>query len=159
MADVEPFPFATVADLNDRWPDMPAGAEAHADVLLEDASQFILDVCPSASRASASTRKRVVCSVVRRAMQVDSDLIGVESWQESTGQFAGSYKSANPHGDLYLTRAERRSLGDGQQRAFGVDVASRAGASQHLPWCSLWFTGKWCSCGADIAGFPIYEVS
>src|SRR5699024_11871556 len=41
-------------------------------------------------------------------------------------------------------------------QAFSIGVLS-ASAVDHLPWCSLWFTGKWCSCGTDIAGFPIYE--
>ena len=41
-------------------------------------------------------------------------------------------------------------------QAFSIGVLS-ASAVDHLPWCSLWFTGKWCSCGADIAGFPIFE--
>lgn len=28
---------------------------------------------------------------------------------------------------------------------------------RHLPWCSLNFGATYCSCGADIAGWPIYE--
>lgn len=32
-----------------------------------------------------------------------------------------------------------------------------SGCSQHLPWCSLNFLAGYCSCGADIAGYPIYE--
>ena len=27
----------------------------------------------------------------------------------------------------------------------------------HLPWCSLSFGATFCSCGADIAGFPLFE--
>lgn len=30
-------------------------------------------------------------------------------------------------------------------------------ASCHLPWCNLAFGALNCSCGADIAGYPIYE--
>ena len=29
--------------------------------------------------------------------------------------------------------------------------------SCHLPWCSLSMGAAYCSCGADIAGYPIYE--
>jgi hypothetical protein len=29
--------------------------------------------------------------------------------------------------------------------------------SDHLPWCSLMLGATFCSCGVDIAGFPIYE--
>lgn len=28
----------------------------------------------------------------------------------------------------------------------------------HLPWCNLNFGAEYCSCGADIAGYPIYEL-
>lgn len=27
----------------------------------------------------------------------------------------------------------------------------------HLPWCSSMFGAEYCSCGADIAGYPIFE--
>ena len=30
-------------------------------------------------------------------------------------------------------------------------------ANPHLPWCSLMFNGASCSCGVDIAGYPIFE--
>src|SRR5690625_2304197 len=72
MIDDILVPFATVEELKARCPDMPAGAEEHAEVLLEDASQFILDVCPSAADVSAGTRRRIVCSVVRRSIEAQS---------------------------------------------------------------------------------------
>jgi hypothetical protein len=28
---------------------------------------------------------------------------------------------------------------------------------RHVPWCNLMFGASYCSCGADIAGRPIYE--
>lgn len=30
--------------------------------------------------------------------------------------------------------------------------------SPHLPWCSLSMGARYCSCGADIAGEPIFEL-
>lgn len=41
--------------------------------------------------------------------------------------------------------------------AFAVDMIS-AVASIHLAWCSLNFGATYCSCGVDIAGYPIYEA-
>lgn len=32
-----------------------------------------------------------------------------------------------------------------------------SGSSVHLPWCSLLMGALYCSCGADIAGAPLYE--
>lgn len=122
---VAPFPFAEVADLKARWPDFPAGAEAHAEVLLTDASQFMLDAYPACARATVNTRKRIVCAVVKRAMQGEAeDLGGVEQMTIGTGPFQDTIKPLNPHGDFYLTKQEQLSLGLGkgrQQRAFEID--------------------------------------
>lgn len=156
MTDVTPFPFATLADLKARWPDFPVGADAHATVLLEDASQFILDTVPTAGLAAEATRRRIVCSVVRRAIPSQDGMDGMESVQESTGPFSQTFKPVNPSGDFYLTKSEKSALGFGVQRAFGVQIAGDT-TVQHLPWCSLNFGATYCSCGADIAGEPIYE--
>ena len=153
----EPFPFATLQELKARWPDFPPGAEAHAEVLLEDASQFILDTVSSAADADPKTRRRIVCAVVRRAMPSSSDDVGYSSIQQTTGPFSQTVTPVNPSGDFYLTKQERKALGDGAQKAFGVSIAGGT-ASIHLPWCSLNFGATYCSCGADIAGEPIYET-
>ncbi|UOQ56077.1 hypothetical protein MUN78_10210 [Leucobacter allii] len=123
MADDELEPFATLEDLKARWPDFPAGSEELAKVHLADASQFILDVAPTAMNASASTRRRVVCKVVRRAMQADLDgSTGYESFQEGTGPFQDTVKPINPHGDYYLTGQEKVSLRVGRQKAFSLNM-------------------------------------
>ena len=41
--------------------------------------------------------------------------------------------------------------------AFSVDMVG--GFVVHLPWCTLMLGGNYCSCGVDIAGTPIYEVT
>lgn len=156
MTEVFPFPFATLSELKARWPDFPVGADAHATVLLEDASQFILDTVPAAGAASESTRRRIVCAVVRRSMPDAGGLDGVESYQESAGPFSQTFKPVNPSGDFYLTKAEKSAL-KGPQKAFGVQIAG-ACATIHLAWCSLSLGAAYCSCGADIAGEPIYEL-
>lgn len=41
--------------------------------------------------------------------------------------------------------------------AFTIDTVGIG--SGHAPWCSSQFFGaNYCSCGADIAGYPIYEL-
>lgn len=40
--------------------------------------------------------------------------------------------------------------------AFAIDMIGAASA--HLPWCSLNFGANYCSCGVDIAGYPIFEL-
>lgn len=156
MAEVLPFPFATLQELKDRWPDFPAGAEVYAQTQLEDASQFILDTVPSSATAPAATRRRIVCAVVRRAMKAeDADLEGLENVQVGAGPFQFSGKGSDS--DFYLKKAEKNALGDGTQEAFGVQIAG-FGYSAHLPWCSLNFGATYCSCGVDIAGVPIFEA-
>lgn len=154
MAEVEPMPFATVDDLKARWPDMPPGADEHAETLLEDASEFILDVCPSAASARAGTRRRIVCAVVRRSMEAQaSPGVGMETFQATTGPFTNSYTPANPHGDFYLTRSERKALGEGKQKAFGGSIGGPIhGPLMHTPWCSTAMGANYCDCGAVLTG-------
>jgi hypothetical protein len=40
--------------------------------------------------------------------------------------------------------------------AFAIDMLGVA--SIHQPWCNYAFGALYCSCGADIAGYPIYEL-
>ena len=44
----------------------------------------------------------------------------------------------------------------GTASAFTIDTAP-AGCGDHLPWCSSSFGANYCSCGVDIAGYPIFE--
>jgi hypothetical protein len=39
--------------------------------------------------------------------------------------------------------------------AFAIDMAGTC--SEHLAWCSLVLGATYCSCGVDIAGFPLFE--
>lgn len=154
---VEPFPFATLDELKERWPDFPPGTDDLAEVQLEDASQFILDVCSGAATADPKTRRRIVCAIVRRAMTTSDQIpLGVDSISESAGPFSHSFKASNPNGDFYLTKAEKKALGCGAVKARSVPASGNA-CSDHLPWCSLNFGANYCSCGVDIAGRPIFE--
>lgn len=47
-------------------------------------------------------------------------------------------------------------LSGGKATAFSFTPA-RTTRSAHLPWCNLAFGATYCSCGADIAGYPIFE--
>lgn len=40
--------------------------------------------------------------------------------------------------------------------AFSLDMTGVSSA--HLAWCALYFGATYCSCGVDIAGYPIFEV-
>lgn len=153
-------PFATVDELKQRWPDFPLGAEAYAKTHLLEASQYIVDVAPGALEVTPATRRRVVCSVVRRAMQADAAGVGgVATSQETMGPFSATYTVSNPNGDYYLTKQELKALGGtARPKAFGVKVADYGNGPCHRPWCSLYFASTTCSCGASLTlGDPLWE--
>ena len=105
--------------------------------------------------------RRIVCAVVRRSMEAQaSPSAGMSSFQATTGPFTNSYTPTNPHGDFYLTKAEKSALGDGRQRAFGVTVGSVAVSEVHRPWCALMLGALYCSCGADLTNgeYPLWEA-
>lgn len=153
------YMFATVDDLKERWPDFPVGAESHAEVLLGDASQMIVDTIPGAENANVSSLRRVVCAMVKRAMNVADAYEGLSQVSETVGGTSWSGTVANSSGDLYLSKAERLALqrGSGGSRAYGVQVADLEPRGRHLPWCNLMWGATYCSCGVDIAGVPIFE--
>jgi hypothetical protein len=158
MVDI---PFATVDELKARWPDFPAGGESYAEVHLEDASQFILDVCPSATEVSAGTRRRVVCAVVRRAMQASAaGQVGMSQMSETAGPFSASWTASNPNGDYYLTKQELKALGGGgRPKAFSIPAGDVGWCPSHRLWCSLAFGATYCSCGADLTlDEPLWEA-
>lgn len=116
--------FATVADLEARWRGLAEAEQRRAAVLLEDATSLIKDLVPSWQRAAPSSLRRVVCAMVRRAMAQPSGLEAGEaiaSAQVSAGPFSQQLSYANPNADLYLTRAEKNSLGLGG-KAKGYEV-------------------------------------
>lgn len=137
--------YATVPDLVARWRDLTAEETNQASTALHDASvQLRRDVPDLAARIAAEqaarevviaagaddpgadlaeTATQVVCAMVRRAMDVDDGDAGVTAVQEAHGPFSRSRTFANPMGDLYTTKAERRRLGAGGQQAFAISTA------------------------------------
>lgn len=122
MSDIPSPPFAQTTDLEARWHALTASEQAQAKVLIDDASQMVIDTCPRYATASTATLKSIVCTMVKRAM-LAGDNAGISSTQQTAGPFNESYNYANPLGDLYLTKAEKQRLGKGTQRAFSVDMS------------------------------------
>lgn len=121
--------FATSADLVARWRPLDTTETARATVLLDDASAIIRAECAGIdARITAGTlgtdvAKLVACAIVKRAMLTGSVGDGVASVQETAGPFSQGVTYANPTGNLYLTKQERRLLGYGGQGAFTIDTA------------------------------------
>ena len=88
---------------------------------IDEAVQLIRDECSSADQAAPATLRRVVIAMLKRSVPVSGE-VGVTSLQEGAGPFQRTTQYANPSGDLYLTKAEKRQLGCGRQAAFEVDL-------------------------------------
>lgn len=88
-------------------------------------------------------------------------------WND-TGSGAMQSQTVGPFGQTLDTRVQRRGMFwpseieqlqdmcSSTSGAFSIDTVSCTSA--HLPWCSLAFGALYCSCGVDIAGYPIYET-
>lgn len=127
-------PFAYVSDLEDRWRPLTSDEQNRAEVLIDDASQLILDsdlrgIFADAVDPASLTLVRTVCAMVKRAMSAPVDLAPVSQMQETTGPFGVTATYSNPAGDLYLSSAERRALGFSTQRASNVPMWSPPGAA------------------------------
>lgn len=119
-------PFAEVSDLEARWRTLTTSESTKATELLADASDVIMTTCSAWESASEATLKRIACAMVKRAMAspvTDLDA-SISSASRTAGPFTQQTTFANPSGDLYLTKAEKLSLGCGKQRAFEVDLAA-----------------------------------
>lgn len=119
---VPALPFATVADLEARWHALTPDEQAQAEALLADAADLIMSECPRYMEASAATLKRVACAMVKRAMINGDNAMGVTQTQQTAGPFSQMFSYSNPSGDLYLTKAEKRSLGCGVQIIWSVSM-------------------------------------
>ncbi|MCG7284967.1 phage Gp19/Gp15/Gp42 family protein [Cellulomonas sp. ACRRI] len=161
--------FATPEDLTQSWRSLTSDEANRATMLLRFASAMIRVECPgidakittvppaTAPELDPDIPRMVACAMVKRAMIVGTEAEGVNAEQQTAGPFAKSLTFSNPMGNLYLTKAEKRLLGCGAQTAFTVPMGG-VSTAVHAPWCSLAFGATYCSCGADIAGRPIYEV-
>lgn len=124
-------PFATLTDLADRGRPISDDELVKAQTLLADASQLLIDEMPAAvARATPETLTRIVCNMVLRVLDSGAPMPGIETTQFGVGPFQQSHRWANPTGDLYLTKAERRQL-RGPQRASSVSMMPAAAGSEY----------------------------
>lgn len=108
--------FATVGDLEARFRPLTPSEVPKAEALLADAEMLVKSEVAAANKSvediDADLLKAVTCFVAKRGWGPDSaPLSGVSSYTETTGPFSTQMSFANPSGDLYLTKAERKWLG------------------------------------------------
>lgn len=122
------YEYATVAELEARWRPLTPVEQTKAAILLDDASAKIrttikgIDARLDADDDLRRNATRIVCAMVQRAMDAPDDAVGVATVQETVGPFSRSFNYANPIGDLYLRKEEKRDLGAGMG-AGSIDTA------------------------------------
>lgn len=116
-------PFATIEDYEARFGDVPAQEQPAVEQRLSDAS-VMMAVSMQASGVDYEGAKPplsdalvvVCCNVAHRAVQASADAYGVTQYSQGAGGYSESFTYANPSGDMYMTKAEKRMLGVGGAR-------------------------------------------
>lgn len=105
--------YADVSDLEVRWRTLTTDEQERAEALLDDASAM-LDAYVTVDETDEKQMqllKIVVCNMVERAMSTGGDIFGVTQQSMTAGPYAQTFNYANPTGDLYITKSEKRLLG------------------------------------------------
>lgn len=108
--------FATYEDVEARWRTLTAEEQTRAVELLNDASTILsgMVVVDDADREQAAALKLVSCNMVIRSMvAASSSAFGVDELQATMGPFGQTAHFANPNGDMYLTKLDKKLLGIG----------------------------------------------
>lgn len=105
--------YATVSDIEARWHTLTSSESAKAGTLLDDAAAILdtLAVFDSSDPNVAANLKIVSCNMVIRAMSSSADTFGMSQGSMTAGPYTQSWTFANPSGDMYLTKMEKRLLG------------------------------------------------
>lgn len=123
-----PPPFADSNHYEEQGFDVTVWGDGVLDKRLAAASRWLRPNCPDIDQRIADGNldpdlvADIVCQMVARTAPVEALPIGLESMQQSAGAYSESVKRTNPHGDFYLTRQERRTLGCGGSDAFSINL-------------------------------------
>ena len=135
--------------------DMVAGANARAARV----APCLVSEDPVPSPDQIAEARLVLLGAVKRWAEAGSGAFS----QQTAGPFSVSTDTRQRSG-FNLWPSEIADLqeickdGSEGRQAFSIDTAPSLAGANHLPWCSLMMGATYCSCGADIAGEPIYEL-
>ncbi|MFP7706353.1 hypothetical protein [Trueperella sp. LYQ141] len=161
--------WLTVDDLLADWigTDAPYGQEDTIGRWIGRAERMIRREFPSIQARIDSggepdlleTVRDVVSAMVTRVFRNPE---GIRQRQETDGSFTGSITFAGDMpGGLFLSDSERDALREpgstGSGAAYSITVSGKD-TGRHYPWCDRTWARDSCSCGTDIAGYPIYEA-
>jgi hypothetical protein len=140
-------------------PDSGSVTEAQWQMWIDDANMLIetqaaalsVDVATiDAAKIDYVVREAVVAQV-RRPDSATQVTISVDD-----GSTSKTYRSGTGRVTILDEWWALLGLVPSGGQAFDVDTLDTT--SVHLAWCSLSLGAAYCSCGVDIAGWPIYEL-
>lgn len=138
-----------------------------ADAMIDDAEAQAMLVAPciaDLNKTDDAVKFAAVKAILRSAILrwEDAGSGAITSVQESAGPFQQTQSNDTSKirkGAFWPSEIDRLQMickSDEGKGAFSVDTAPSGGL--HLPWCSSYWGALYCSCGVDIAGYPIYEL-
>lgn len=105
--------YATVEDVEGRWHSLTSDEQERCALLLDDAAVAI-DMLTTVGESKLEAAKIVSCNMVIRAMAASdsqNDAFGATSVTTTAGPYSQSVSFANPSGDLYFTKLDKKMLG------------------------------------------------
>lgn len=116
---------------------------------------------PAPNSDQLAEARLVLIGAIRRWVEAGSGALS----QQTAGPFGISVDTRQRSTGYNLWPSEITQLQDicsaGKDDSSGAFSFSPAAGTNtlHAPWCAINFGAGYCSCGADIAGYPIYEVA
>lgn len=105
--------YATVEDVEGRWHSLTSDEQERCALMLSDAAVAI-DMLTTVGESKLEAAKIVSCNMVIRAMAASdsqNDAFGATSVTTTAGPYSQSVSFANPSGDLYFTKLDKKMLG------------------------------------------------
>ena len=123
-------PFATHLELAKRWKQMPDDPD-YVDQRLADASQFLREQCPGWRNISRATLERIACELAKDAISsviqtegAGFDTTGASNLSLTAGNFTQSMTFANPRGEFYLSKGQKKALRLTGQRFYSIALSN-----------------------------------
>ena len=143
------------------WSEVP-GFTAEDDWRIEDAEAKALLAAPCLSGALSAEQSAGLRAILREALMRWKDVGTGAVTQQQAGPWMQSIDTTKQRRGMFWPSEldELRSLCRTASSATAGTTSTLPASSTaiHQPWCSLMLGATYCSCGADIAGTPLWEL-
>lgn len=151
--------------------DLPSGVGDNLGLtsgqVIEDAEAMAVLAAPCLGDAAldpplTSAQRAAVRAILRGAIMRWNDAGSGARQSTSTGPFSETIDTTVARRGMFwpseITNLQNICSGGVKSGAFSVDTVGLGGNSAHADICAINFGANYCSCGASLAGFPLWEV-